>query len=160
MIDIRPYRADDSGPLLDLVRQLQGFEAQLYERMKPAADIGAWYLDLLERQCREQAGTILVACSGDNRVGYATILTNVVEDGSGDEIPYVYAHVGDLVVAENARRQGIARLLLEACESYARAAGRDELRISVLAANNGAHSLYRACGFADLQIKMRKRLAK
>jgi ribosomal protein S18 acetylase RimI-like enzyme len=160
MIDIRPYRADDSGPLLDLVRQLQGFEAQIYELMKPASDIGTWYLDLLERQCREQAGTILVACSGDNRVGYATILTHVVEDGSGDEVPYVYAHVGDLVVAENARRQGIARKLLEACETYARAAGRDELRINVLAANNGARTLYRAWGFAELQINMRKRLAK
>jgi ribosomal protein S18 acetylase RimI-like enzyme len=160
MIDIRPYRAEDSGPLLDLVRQLQGFEAALFERMKPAADIGAWYLELLERQCREEAGTILVACDGDNRVGYATILTNVVEDGSGDEIPYVYAYVGDLVVAESARRQGIARKLLEVCESYARAAGRDELRISVLAANNGARTLYRSSGFTDLLIDMRKRLAK
>jgi len=160
MIEIRPYRADDSGPLIDLVRELQGFEARLYERMKPAADIGAWYLDLLERQCREEAGTILIACEGENRVGYATIFTNVVEDGSGDELPYVYAYVGDLVVTGAARRQGIARKLLEACESYARAAGRDELRINVLADNSGAHTLYRACGFADLQIDMRKRLIK
>jgi ribosomal protein S18 acetylase RimI-like enzyme len=160
MIEIRPYRADDSGPLIDLVRELQGFEARLYERMKPAADIGSWYLDLLERQCREEAGTILIACDGNNRVGYATIFTTVVEDGSGDELPYVYAHVGDLAVTEAARRQGIARKLLEACESIAREAGRDELRISVLADNSGAHALYRACGFTDLHINMRKRFIR
>jgi hypothetical protein len=59
---------------------------------------------LLGRQCREEAGTILVARDGDIRVGYATIFTNVIEDRSGDELPYVAAYVGDLVVAETARR--------------------------------------------------------
>lgn len=159
MIEIRPYHADDSASLIALLKELQAWEADLYDRMKPAADMGPWYIDLLERQCREQAGSILIACDRNHPVGYATIFTNVVEDGTGDELPSAYAHVGDLVVTEAARRKGVARRLLEACETHARAAGRDELRISVLAQNERAHRLYRAYGFEDLHINMRKRLA-
>ena len=138
---------------------MQGFEAALYERMKPAADMGLWYIELVERQCREEAGTILIACESDRPVGYATIFTNVVEDGSGDELPYSYAHVGDLVVTQTARGRGVARLLLAECEARARQAGRDELRISVLARNARAHDVYLASGFEDLHINMRKKLA-
>ncbi|MGE3875221.1 MAG: hypothetical protein AB7F74_19885 [Parvibaculaceae bacterium] len=47
-------------------------------------------------------------------------------------------------------------MLLDDCERRARAAGRDDLRITVLAGNEGAHALYRAFGFDDLLIDMRK----
>ena len=62
------------------------------------------------------------------------------------------------MVAESARRRGIGRKLLEDCERRAREAGRDDLRITVLAGNHGAHALYRAFGFDDLLINMRKSL--
>jgi ribosomal protein S18 acetylase RimI-like enzyme len=120
--------------------------------------MGQWYIDLLEKQCAEEDGVILIAEEAGNALGYATILTNVVEDGSGDEVAYAYAYVGDLVVAKEARRRGIGRLLLEECERRARFAGRDELRISVLAGNGGARSAYRAFGFDDLLVDMRKAL--
>ncbi len=158
MLDIRLYRSDDSAALISLLKELQAFEAALYDRMKPAADMGAWYIELLEKRCREEAGKILMAWDGGSAVGYATIFTNVAEDGSGDELPYVYACVGDLVVTRDARRQGVGRQLLEGCEFHARAVGRDELRIGLLAMNEVAHRLYRAAGFADHQISMRKRL--
>ena len=105
--------------------------------------MGPWYIDLLKKQCPEDDGTILIAEEDGKALGYATILTNVVEDGTGDEIAYTYAYVGDLVVAKAARGRGIGKLLLDECERHARAAGRDELRITVLATNEGAHELYR-----------------
>ena len=158
MIEIRPYRDTDALRLLHLVRELQAAEAALYDRMKPAEDMGMWYIDLLKKQCIEDDGTLLVACEGQSLVGYATILTKVAEDGSGDELPYTYAHIGDLVVAEKARGRGIARQLIEDCERHARSAGRDELRISVLAENARARQVYLAAGFSDLLIDMRKKL--
>ena len=109
MIEIKPYIAANSEALLGLVRELQGFEAKLYELMKPASEIGTWYLDLLDDNCRKDEGTILIAWEAGRAVGYATIFTNVVEDGKGDELPYSYAHVGDLVVTTTARGQGVAR---------------------------------------------------
>lgn len=158
MIEIREYRESDQQSLVALIRELQASEVVLYERMKPEADMGVWYIDLLKRKCVEDEGVILIAEEDGAALGYAVILTRSVEDGTGDEVGYDYAYVVDLVVARKARRRGIGKLLLADCERRARQAGRDDLRITVLAANRGAHDLYRALGFDDLLINMRKRL--
>jgi GNAT superfamily N-acetyltransferase len=159
MIDIRPFSKADSEAFLNLARELQGYEAELYELMKPAAEIGTWYLDLLEEYSRKEDGTILIAWEDGRAIGYASIFTAVVEDGKREEVPYTYAYVGDLVVTQAARGRGIARQLLDACETYARRAGRSELRIKVLAENRRAHDVYRAFGFDNLHIDMRKKLS-
>jgi GNAT superfamily N-acetyltransferase len=158
MIEIREYRETDAEQVMSLIRELQAHEVALFDRMKPVADMAHWYIDLLKKQCAKDEGIILIAEEDDRALGYATILTNVIEDGSADEIAYSYAHVGDLVVLKEARRRGIGKLLLHECERRARVAGRDELRISVLALNEGAHETYRSFGFADLHINMRKML--
>ena len=159
MIEIRPYTKADSEAVIALARELQGFESKLYELMKPANEIGAWYLDLMAEYSLKEDGTILVAWDAGRAVGYASIFTKVEEDGKREEIAYTYAYVGDLVVTEAARGRGIARQLLDACEDYARRAGRTELRIKVLAENARAHDVYRAFGFDDLHIDMRKKLS-
>jgi GNAT superfamily N-acetyltransferase len=156
MIKVRESEESDMPALLGLIRELQACEVALYDRMKRASAMGQWYIDLFKKQCAEDDGVILIAEEDGMALGYATILTNVVEDGSGDEVSYVYAYVGDLVVAKRARRRGIGRLLLEECERRARAASRDELRVNVLAANSGARTTYRAFGFDDLMVDMRK----
>ena len=145
MPTIRPYEENDLSALVDLVRELQAEEARLYDRMKPAAAMDTWYVDLLRKRCAEEDGTVLVAEENGKLVGYATVLTSIIEDGTGDEVRYAYAYVGDLVTARASRR--------------ARVAGRDELRITVLAENHRAHGVYRAFGFHDLLIDMRKKLS-
>jgi ribosomal protein S18 acetylase RimI-like enzyme len=156
MVEIREYRESDAPSMIALIRELQASEVVLYERMKPAADMGQWYVDLLKKKCAEDEGVILIAEENGAAIGYAVILTRSVEGGTGDEVPYDYAYVVDLVVARGARRRGIGRMLLADCERRARAAGRDDLRITVLARNEGAHALYRDLGFDDLLIDMRK----
>ena len=158
MPTIRPYQEGDLAALIALVRELQAHEAQIYDRMKTAAEMDVWYVDSLKKQCVEEGGTLLVAEEDGELAGYATILTNVIEDGTGDEVRYVYAYVGDLVTAHAKRGRGIAKLLLEECERLARAAGRDELRITVLAKNRRAYQIYRTFGFDDLLVDMRKKL--
>lgn len=158
MIEIREYRENDQERLIALVRELQASEVVLYERMKPVADMGVWYIDLLKKKCAEDEGVILIAEEDGAALGYAVVLTRSREDGTGDEVAYDYAYIADLVVAREARRRGIGRRLLEDCERRAREAGRDDLRITVLAANHGAHELYRSFGFNDLLVDMRKRL--
>lgn len=159
MTIVRPYNTRDLSALVRLVRELQAHEAALFDRMKPAEAMGAWYVDLLEKWNREEEGTVLIAEENGEVVGYATILTNVVEDGTGDEVSYAYARVGDLVTSETARGRGIGKLLLEECERRARLAGRDELRITVLAKNERARDVYRRFGFDDLLVDMSKKLA-
>lgn len=158
MIEIREYRVSDQEQLIALIRELQAHEVVLFDRMKPEAEMGVWYIDLLKQQCIEDAGVILIAEENGAALGYAVVLTRAVEDGKGDEVAYDYAYIVDLVVAQEARRRGIGGLLLQDCERRAREAGRDDLRITVLAANRGAHELYRSFGFDDLLVDMRKRL--
>jgi GNAT superfamily N-acetyltransferase len=159
MPTIRPFEERDLPALLSLVRELQAHEVVLYDRMKPVEEMDVWYVDLLKKQCAEEDGTLLVAEEQGQVVGYASILTNVIEDGTGDEVRYSYAHVGDLVTALAQRGRGIGRLLLDECERRAKVAGRDELRITVLAENRRAHEIYRTFGFDDLLVDMRKKLA-
>jgi len=159
MIEIKPYTSTDYEAFISLARELQGYETQFYDLMKPAEEIGPWYLDLLEEYARREDGTILIAWEDGRAVGYASIFTKVEEDGKREEIAYTYAYVGDLVVTEAARGRGIARQLLNACEDYARRAGRTDLRIKVLADNKHAHDVYHRFGFDDLHIDMRKKLA-
>jgi hypothetical protein len=105
MIAIREHRETDCERMLSLIRELHAHEVAPYERMKPTADMGHWYVDLLKKQCAEDDGVILVA----------------EEDGKA-------------------------------------LAGSDELRITVLARNEGAYRTYRSFGFDDHLIKMRKAL--
>lgn len=156
MIEIREYQDADAPALIALIRELQASEVVLFDRMKPADEMGQWYIDRLQKFCREDEGVILLAWEDGKALGYAVILTRSVEDGKGDEVAYDYAYLIDLVVAKEARRRGIGRMLIEECEKRARAAGRDDLRITVLAANEGAHRLYKDFGFEDLLINMRK----
>ena len=156
MVHVRQYQSSDASALIMLIRELQASEVALYERMKPAADMGEWYIEQLKKQCAEDDGTILIAEEDGKVLGYAVVLTRSVEDGKGDEVFYEYGYVVDLVVAKEARRRGIARMLLDDCEKRTRDAGRDDLRVTVLARNEAAHALYRASGFADHLVDMRK----
>ena len=49
MTTVRPYDTRDLSAVVRLVRELQAHEAVLFDRMKPAQAMGAWYIDLLEK---------------------------------------------------------------------------------------------------------------
>ena len=80
----------------------------------------------------------------------------MLADGTSDEIAYTYAHVADLVVTESARRQGVGKALLKACEKEARAKGRKIFRIGVLSRNEGAIAAYHDFGFAPYHQTLEK----
>jgi ribosomal protein S18 acetylase RimI-like enzyme len=83
----------------------------------------------------------------------------MAEDGEGDEVAYEYAYVGDLVVSRSSRGRGIGSRLMKECERLAKEAGRDEIRLGVIAENEHSHRFYMKLGFNDLHIDMRKKLA-
>lgn len=156
-LTIRDYMPADEAGLLELVRQLQVHEGQVYDRMKPPEEIGPWYIAGLERQCAECAGRILVAEIDGAVVAYATILT-AVENDSIDEVPNTYALVGDLAVTTDRRGQGIGKAMLAECEHIARHAGARWLRINALARNTQARATYSAYGFEEQFIGFEKTL--
>ena len=155
---IRDYQPSDRPALLALVRELQAAEARYHDRMKPPDQIGDWYVDGLQDDCREGGGTILVALEGSHLVAYAVLVFKNTADSDPDEVAYRYAYVQDLAVAETHRRRGLGSLLLERCEAMARHAGLSWLRISVLAANEPALRAYESYGFKPLFVDLEKPL--
>lgn len=155
--DIRDYIDADEPALIGLIRQLQGHESQYYDRMLPPDEIAGWYIDALKADCRQHAGHIRMACMAGKVAGYCAILTRVEADDV-DEVPYWYAYVSELAVAESARGSGIGKALLADAERLSRAAGAKWLRVSVLTRNTLAHEVYRSYGFNDRLVNMEKPL--
>jgi len=69
-----------------------------------------------------------------------------------------HAYVTDLVVAAAHRRIGVACKLMQVAEAQARSSGARRIRIGVLAANSGAHQLYKRLGYQDHEIVLEKTL--
>ena len=71
---IREYAPTDEAALIGLVLELQAFEGQWDDCVRPAHEIGPWYVADLLNQCAKDQGTVLLAERDCHAVGYATIL--------------------------------------------------------------------------------------
>ncbi|MEX2153830.1 MAG: GNAT family N-acetyltransferase [Gemmatimonadaceae bacterium] len=154
---IREYRPEDAATLRECIIELQDFERQIDERLRPGASIAAPFLDHILVECREYAGTILVAESDGAIVGFATVLTRVPYRDL-DDPPGEHAQVSDLMVRETARRRGVGEALMQEAERRAKAAGAPELRVTTLSDNHAAIRLYQRTGCAPYLTTLTKLL--
>ena len=157
-VDIREYAATDEAALIGLVLELQAFEGQWYDRVRPAAEIGPWYVADLLNQCAKDQGTVLIAERDGKAVGYATIYVGLSTAGDRDEVEYRYGRIGDLCVTEGCRGSGIGRALIAECEARTRAAGVSFLTIRHDPQNVRPARLYASLGFQAVQVVREKRL--
>ncbi len=111
----------------------------------------------------EQAAARLAACQGIE----TTILAEVDGQAAGFAclrlVPYMsgdepYAELTDLFVAAPFRRRGVARALIAEVERMARAGGAADVIILTGFDNAGAQALYRALGYGDYAIALRRRI--
>jgi ribosomal protein S18 acetylase RimI-like enzyme len=88
----------------------------------------------------------LAEAVGWPRAVWATTVLSLLGTGfaHGDE-----AYIDELGVAAWARRRGVARALLAACEAEARRVGRGRLTLWVTIDNAPARALYEGCGFRE-----------
>jgi ribosomal-protein-alanine acetyltransferase len=87
---------------------------------------------------RAPSRPLIVARFGDRLAGYA--LLSARKDGRT-------ARIYSLAVEPAQARRGVGRALLQACERYARARGREALRLEVRYDNPAAIALYEKMGF-------------
>jgi|SRR5579884_3020181 len=132
-----PDDATDLARLLDLFDGEGATPAQVAARM---------------RACRHVLTTFLGELDG-RPVGFACL--RLVPHLQGDE---PYAELTDIYVDAAARRRGVARALIAEVEAAARAAGAREVVIITGFDNAGAQAAYRASGYADWALAMRKRV--
>ncbi len=139
-ITVRQATADDATALarmLDLFDHMRATPEQVAARM---------------RACQSVLTTFLGEVDGQP-VGFACL--RLVPHLQGDE---PYAELTDIYVDAPFRRQGVARALIAQVEAAARAAGASEVVIITGFDNQRAQAAYRATGYADWSLAMRKRI--
>ena len=121
-------------------------------------------LDLFDRMgaTPEQVAARMLACQNvlttfigemdGQPVGFACL--RLVPHLQGDE---PYAELTDIYVDAPYRRHGVARALIARIEAAARDAGASEVVLITGFDNEGAQAAYRAVGYADWALAMRKR---
>ena len=131
---IRLAEARDLDQLAELFDQYR----QFYEC---PPDLGAaknWLAENLERG----RSTLFAADNGSQLLGFTQLYPALC---SVDLVDYFVLY--DLYVVEAARRQGIARALMNAASDWAKAQGADRLDLETARDNAPGQSLYRDLGY-------------
>jgi GNAT superfamily N-acetyltransferase len=138
-ITVRQATLDDAMELarmLDLFDRTGATPEQVAARMRACHSVLTTYLGEMDGQA----------------VGFACL--RLVPHIQGDE---PYAELTDIYVDAPFRRHGVARALIARAEAAARAAGASEVVIITGFDNEDAQAAYRAVGYDDWALAMRKR---
>ena len=130
-----PDDATDLARMLDLFDGIGATPEQVAARMRACQSVLTTYLGEIDGQ----------------PVGFACL--RLVPHLQGDE---PYAELTDIYVDAPWRRHGVARALIARVEAVARAAGASDVVIITDFANEGARAAYRAVGYADWALAMRR----
>jgi GNAT superfamily N-acetyltransferase len=139
-ITVRQATPDDAPELarmLDLFDRMGATPEQVAARMRVCQNVLTTYIGELDGQ----------------PVGFACL--RLVPHIQGDE---PYAELTDIYVAAPFRRHGVARALIARLEAAARSAGASEVVLITGFDNEDAQAAYRAVGYVDWAMAMRKRL--
>lgn len=133
------------------------YEAQWEADRRLDTAVGVDYLpELIERAAAKQ-GRLLVAEEDGVVIGWAMCHVDGHETFvKPEDRPFGY--VAELFVEERARGKHVGRRLLNACEDHFRALGLKSVLIGALSPNVRAVNAYRAAGYTDYAINLRKLL--
>ena len=143
---IRPGTETDLPAMLSLWREMMDFHAELDPRFRPRSSPegeAAWADYLREEIWTSENWCVLVAEANAALVGQIL--------GELRELPPVFGaqafgYVTDIVVAGEARRQGIARALFKGLREWMRDRGAEHLQMQVMVRNDASQAFWRAMG--------------
>ncbi len=155
--DYRNAVQADYEPLCRLWDEVDRLHRQhlphVYRRPDGPVREWAYFAGLL----RDENYALFLAEAAGALVGFVHVLT-----AQSREIPLLvprrFAVVDNLVVTESARRQGVASMLVEQAEGWAREQDLSEIELTVYEFNRGAIALYEKTGYETLFRRMRKSL--
>lgn len=131
------------------------YEAHFESDRRLDAGGGSAYLPQLIDSATKKQGRIFVAEEAGAPIAWAVCYVQQHEPFvKEDERPYGY--VSELYVEEAFRGRHIGRALLKACEDHFRTLGMKTVLIGALSANDRALKAYRATGYKDYAINLRK----
>ena len=156
---IREARLPQDIPAIhDFILGLQRFEYAFESNRRLDTAVAADYFAALHKKIRETDGAIFIA---EDDLGHPVGWTAAHEDT--EEIYVVpdkrrVAYIAELYVVEEARRLGIGRNLIQACEEWARRRSLSIITIGVLSKNSAAFQAYANTGYRSYGVLLRKNL--
>lgn len=132
-----------------LLRAHYDFDPQRF--MQGGADAEAGYAWFLGTQLERPDSLVLVADDGDAVIGY---LYAGLEPRNWKELRDEAGFVHDILVHEDSRGAGIARLLIDAALARFRERGVPRAILWTAAKNTHAHRLFERLGFRNTMIEM------
>ncbi|WP_162820449.1 GNAT family N-acetyltransferase [Microvirga calopogonii] len=145
-ITLRTALPADRDAVVELIHQLNVFEADLVgDRRRDYGAAVAYYDELMQRLSRRNGRIVLAVAEG--------VTVGAMGFSLDQDAAYVvddvrnHGTVTDLIVHGDWRGRGIGQTLLKEAERLTREAGLKRLFIGVLAANERAERTYRAFGF-------------
>ncbi|EIM27348.1 GNAT family N-acetyltransferase [Microvirga lotononidis] len=145
-ITLRTALPADRDAVIELIHQLNVFEADLVgDRRRDYGAAAEYYDELIQRLSRRNGRIVLAVADGVTVGAMGFSLDQdaaYVADGFRN-----HGTVTDLIVHGDWRGRGIGQMFLKEAERLTREAGLKRLFIGVLAANERAERTYRAFGF-------------
>ncbi|MBA1155819.1 GNAT family N-acetyltransferase [Microvirga mediterraneensis] len=145
-IFLRTALPADRDAVIELIHQLNVFEADLVGDRRRDYGAAAEYYDELMQRLSRRSGRVVLAVAEGVTVG---AMGFSLDQDAAYVIDGVRNHgtVTDLIVHGDWRGQGIGQAFLKEAERLTREAGLKRLFIGVLAANERAERTYRTFGF-------------
>jgi ribosomal protein S18 acetylase RimI-like enzyme len=159
MITIEPYKTKNLAAITRFVEAIQEHERSKVPELKPGAEIGKQYIEMLLKNVDEMNGIMLIAKSDGQAIGF--VCTYIDEDDDlllRDEF-HSHAYISDIYVEPDWRGQGIAAKLLEAVENEMSARGCKQIRICSKATNLISLKCYDKAGYERYEVIFRKTIA-
>ena len=150
---VRPATEFDHAAIRALAAELTAGVAPWRPADGVASAAAVWVADA----CRAGTGAgsaLLVACDAEGALlGFAGVSARRHFSGERE------AYLGELVVAPEARRRGVATRLVAAAEEWATGQGLARLTLDTGTANAAARALYARLGYLEEQVTLTRALA-
>jgi ribosomal protein S18 acetylase RimI-like enzyme len=155
-VTVRAAEARDLPAIADLagklVRQHFAFDAQ---RFMLIPNVEAGYARFFETQLASPETLILAAELDGAVIGYAYAR---LEPKDWNNLLDAHGALHDIFVAESARRQGVARRLVEAVRDRLKAKGAPRVVLHTASKNQSARAFFAALGFRETMIELTSEL--
>src|SRR5580698_6554406 len=147
----------DKPAALSFIEGLQRFEQALEPDRRIDGTVAEEFFADITARVAARGGAMLLAERDGIALGWAVVYR---EQNDVYVVPEerAFAYISELYVVETARGQGVGKLLIAACEDWARKHQLGVIMIGVLPGNRRADALYRNTGYSTYSTQLRKYL--
>lgn len=145
---IRPFVRADEAFILSLATRFTDFPLPPWRTHEEIDNFNRIFLQKAMEQPRQETALLVAEDEMEGQAGFI-YLTTETDYFSGEKLGYI----SDLAVAAGFEGRGVARLLLDAADEWARSKGYKAVFLNVFAGNERARRLYEKNGFTEEVVK-------